>query len=202
MRKFQLLIVAGAAIYLSGCALEQWYPERFDTIEEVYAPGVSERQLNLAPAPSRISAEFDAPYADVFAVAERSVTQNQWNLHSSDEASGTILATRVTKGQFRTPNGYLPADRHYHYLVRIDEVSGSVSSLAAVVKTQGACKQINRAAFGAMTLGMSEAAFNSEMKDCKEDGSKTTWAQGEASVKGELDNLVILMRNNLIALGY
>lgn len=202
MRIIQLLLAAGFALSLSGCALEQWYPERFDTVEEVYPSGSGGQPFNQAPPTSRIAAEFDAPYADVFAVAERSVTQNQWNLHSSEEATGTILATRATKGQFRTPNGYLPADRHYHYLIRIDEASGSVSTLAAVAKTQGACKQINRAAFGAMTFGMSEAMFGSEMKDCREDGSKTTWAQGEASVKGELDNLVILMRNNLIALGY
>ena len=62
--------------------------------------------------------------------------------------------------------------------------------------------QINRAAVGALTLGISEASFGSEMKNCRDVGSKTTWAQGEASVKGELDNFVILMRNNLIALGY
>ena len=201
MRIFQLLLAAGFATGLSGCSLQQWYPERFDTIEEVYA-GEDQQQFVQAPPASRISAEFDAPYADVFAVAERSVTQNQWNLYSSDEATGTILATRATKGQFRTPNGPVPADRHYHYLIRVDEESGSVSSLAAVAKTQGACKQINRAAFGAMTFGISEASFGSAMKNCKESGSKTTWAQGEASVKGELDNFVILMRNNLIALGY
>ena len=95
-------------ISLSGCALDQWYPKRFDTIDEVYASVAADQSsFGRHRRQAGSTAEFEAPYADVFAVAERSVTQNQWNLHSADEATGTILATRATKGQFRTPNGPL-----------------------------------------------------------------------------------------------
>ena len=202
MKYLSWLSLAPALFVMQGCSMQQTYPTRFDTISEVYSTPLSEAQLTAAPPNSRITATFDAPYADVFSVASRSVTQNQWNLHSTDEAAGMILATRTVVGQFRTPNGYVPVDRHYHYLIRIDEKSAGASSLVAVAKTQGACVQINRGAMGAMSFGISEASFSSEMKNCRDRGSKTTWADGSASAKSELDNLVILMRNNLIALGY
>lgn len=202
MKKTLTLIVTSSLLSLSGCSMQQTYPKRFDTITDVYGDGVNENEFAAAPIPSKTTAVFDAPYADVFSVASTSVTQNQWNIHSADEEAGVILATRAIKDQFRTGNGYKQVDRHYHYFIRIDEVSGDQSRVQAVAKTQGGCLHANRGALAAMSFGISEAYISRAMKECRDVGSKTMWAEGEKSVKSELDNLVIVIRNNLIALGY
>lgn len=196
------LMIAVSLLSLTGCAMQQAYPERFDTVTEVYGSGVTDDEFAQAPLPSRTTAVFDAPYADVFSVASTSVTQNQWNIHSANEDAGVILATRAIKDQFRTGNGYMPVDRQYHYFIRVDEVSGDQSRVRAVAKTQGGCVHANRGALAAMSFGISEAYISKAMKECRDVGSKTMWAEGEKSVKSELDNLVIVIRNNLIALGY
>lgn len=191
-----------AAFLLSGCSLQQWYPERFDTPTEVFAVPPVDDTFAQAPPASKLVATFPAPYFDVYSVAARSVTQNQWNLVAQDQASGTLLATRVVGDQFMTPNGPLPADRHYHYLLRVSEENADSTRVEVVAKTQGACIQANRGAMAALSVGISEAYTPSSMKHCRDEGSKTTWAMGETSTRSELNNLAILVRNNLIELGY
>lgn len=202
MKAIKSISVLFAVFSLSGCSLTNWYPEHFDTVSEVYPNAADSSQLAAAPPSSKTATTFNAPYFDVFAVASRSVTQNQWNLVSQDENTGTILATKVVAGQFNTPNGPVPAERHYHFLIGVEEASAGQTQLWAVAKTQGACMQLKRGTAGAMTFGMSEASFPESMKNCRDQGSKTNWAIGINSAKAELDNLAILIRNNLIALGY
>lgn len=202
MKTTLTLIVTGSLLGLSGCAGDPTYPKRFDTVTEVYGDGVTDDEFAQAPMPSKTTAVFDAPYADVFSVVSTSVTQNQWNVHSADEDAGAFLATRAIKEQFRWGDSYIPVDRYYHYFIRIDEVSGGQSQVRAVAKTQGECRQVNRGAMAALTIGLSELYSSKAEKECRDVGSKTMWAEGVKSVKSELDNLVIVIRNNLIALGY
>lgn len=202
MRATFTIAIAGCLPFLGGCALEQTYPKRFDTVTEVYGSGVGDGGFQAAPVSSKSAATFDAPFADVFSIAETSVSQNQWNIHSADERDGVILATRVTRDQFRTGNGYMPVDRHYHYFIEVDEVSGEQSRVRAVARTQSGCVHANRGALAAMSFGISEAYISKAMKECRDVGSKTMWADGEHSVKSELDNFIIVMRNHLIQLGY
>lgn len=202
MKIFKAICLQALVLLTSGCSLQSWYPERFDSINEVYPAPVDSSLHTMAPESSKSSASFPAPYSDVFAVAERSATQNQWNVISADEGNGTILATRAVQDHFRTPNGSLPADRRYHYVIGVQETSAADTRVWVVARTQGACLQANRGAFGAMSFGISEAYIPASMKSCKDKGSKTDWAVGTKSAKADLDQLVVLMRNNLMALGY
>lgn len=202
MNTLKIICLQAAIVLLSGCSLQDWYPKEFDTVQEVYPAPADASIYSTAPEPSKANASFPAPYGDVFAVAERSATQNQWNVVAADEGSGTILATRAVMDQFSTPNGYLPADRRYHYVIGVQESGASDTRVWVVAKTQGACLQANRGTLGAMSFGISEAYIPAAMKSCREKGSKTTWAQGTKSAKAELDQLVVLIRNNLMALGY
>lgn len=196
------ILMLSCLVWMTGCSLSQVYPKQFDTIAAVYPERGSAADYSGAPPDSITTATFEAPFADVFAVAERSTTQNQWIIESVDEASGIIHASRSVKDSFWTPNGPTPVNRRYYYRLDLDEVSPSQSRIHITAKTQGECIQVNRGAMGAMSFGISEASFPASMKNCRDVGSKTTWATGQSSAKPDLDSLVILMRNNLIELGY
>ena len=202
MNLLKLTALSAIVVLSSGCAMQTWYPSQFDTVQQVYPERADASLYESAPESSRVSASFPAPYSDVVAVAERSATQNQWNVVSVDENSGNILASRAVKDQFRTPNGYLPADRRYHYVIGVQETAAADTRVWVVAKTQGACMQASRGTAAALSFGISEAYIPSSMKNCKKAGSKTMWAAGENSARHELEQLVILIRNNLIALGY
>jgi hypothetical protein len=202
MKLFTTVSILTAALVLSGCSISSWYPKNFDTVTEVYPARADNSLFDEAPETSRTGSTYDAAYYDVFALAVQSVSQNQWNLVSQDEATGTILATRAIADQFWTPNGPQAADRRYHYLIGVEEAGPEQTRVWAVAKTQGACIQLNRGTAGALTLGMSEAGFPAEMKNCKSTGSKTGWAVGTKSVKSELEQFSILLRNNLMSLEY
>lgn len=201
IKKALTLCVIVSASALGGCSFWDIYPEHLDSINDVYPQASMDGEFEAAPMTSKSSAVFGAPYVDVYAVVRRSAAQNQWNLQTEDEAAGSIRATRVTRDQARTGDSFTPVDRNFYYLINVDEISGTESRVRVIAKTQAQCFQVKRGQYAAISLGLSEAYTAREQKECRAVGSKTQWAQGDNSAKAELENLIVLIRNNLIALG-
>lgn len=201
IKKALTFCVIVSASTLGGCSFWDIYPEHLDSVSDVYPEASLDGEFEAAPPASKSSAVFGAPYVDVYAVVRRSAAQNQWNLQTEDETAGSIRATRVVKDQARTGDHFTPVDRNFYYLINVDEVSGTESSVRIVAKTQAQCFQVRRGSYAAISLGLSEAYTAREQKECRAVGSKTQWAQGDNSAKSELDSFIVLVRNNLIALG-
>lgn len=203
MRYSLAKIVFGAMVLsnVAACGSTGLYPAELASATEVYPPSAIAASYESAPTVSKTEATFDTAFADVWSITRRSIAQNQWIIRSESESDGVILATKTVRDQRASGDSYQPTDRNYYFLVDVSELAGSQSRIRAVARTQAQCYQIARGAAAAMTIGLSELYTRDEQKNCKDEASKVQWAEGSKSAKTDLENLIVLVNNNLIAAG-
>lgn len=184
--------------FLSGCFPRAIYlPERFSTIDEVYPSGEVFDHLGDVPVDSYKKVVFEAPYEDVFRIAEVSATQAMFNIESVDKAKGLIFALKVTQepGVWNySACGSPRNDKRYFYAIRVKETGPTTTEVTILSKAQGASCYAGGASVGT-AVGTGLGVFN---KDKAVAYASVHWSTNLQ----DLLQYVTLMRNNLIASGY
>lgn len=198
----KFLCLLGLVAVLGGCA-HDIYPERIDAVHEVYPGGLVGTDYDAAPIESKAESIIPAGYADIYEVVRRSMAQNQWNTQREDAKSGQLLATKITREQAWNIG---MTDRHYFFAVSVSELGPKKTQIRVTAKTQRRCAHtgpMGRTVMAVSTLGLSEGKesfgmVGDETYQCKEVMSKARWA---LDVRGELNQLMVFVRNNMIAAG-
>jgi hypothetical protein len=194
------LILTFVFLLLTGClpGLQmEWIPDRFATLQEVYAPGDLLRSIEVAPIDSNIKKVFNAPYEDVFRAAIVSAGQTQWLVEVQDKAKGVILATRVLQtpppvgaGANCEANNFAnknPTRRNYYYAVVITEKGPKSIEVTALAKAQGKCEH--------------KGCLARERHEECERYASVHWATGHDNAMSELSQFMVFINNHLIAAG-
>ncbi|VAW67522.1 hypothetical protein MNBD_GAMMA09-167 [hydrothermal vent metagenome] len=195
----KVFIALFALVLFSGCSpINQLV--RFDTVGQVYS---SDQLLKVPDDASRNaikSVTYSVPYADVFRVVDVSATQALFDVDSSNEDEGKILATRETKGLL----GEDSIQIFFHAIV-VEEKGPRETKVTVLSKVQSSCYKFSggtRTFYAISTFGLSEllTAIGGEL-NC-DDHIKVHWVNSDRySTRKEVNQLFTIIRNNLIARG-
>jgi hypothetical protein len=180
---------------LAGCGTAKQYPaEGLTTVDKVFDVASPAAAAGAAPAESRKSSTFKASYADVFRAVVVATSQNQINIENEDRSRGYVTGTRAIQMVppiRRCPNSESLNGRalplRYFYIVVVRERAAKSTEVVAAVKTQGTCWTGN--------------CFDSVDKEACGAYSKPHWATQQENPDESLTQLMVFIRNNLIAAG-
>ena len=178
-----------ALLFLSGCMpASMVVPDRFSTVRDAYPQNA--RQIINADLPtgSTKTANYAAPYEDVFRAVIESTGQALLNIASSDKNSGLILATKSAKvrNAFDSQiNQAYEAERKHFFAIVVSEKGPESTDVQIVSKVQTSC-QFN-------------SWFGEEI--CQEEAKVKYTSDFWHSTSTDMNNLLTFIRNNLFAAG-
>ncbi len=190
-------LCAALPVLLSACfGTAILYPAQgqLSGIGEVFNAGNPAAEADAAPVGSKRSNTFAASYQEVFRAAVVGASQNQINVESENRSRGYILGTRAIQMVplvNRCPNSEglngraLPL--RYYYVIAVKEKGPKATEVVAAVKAQGTCWSGN--------------CFESVDKAQCAAYSKPHWATSQENPDETLTQLMVFIRNNLIAAG-
>jgi hypothetical protein len=191
MRLLSCVVAAGL---IAGCGTKIRMPQAGLTpIENVFAESNVAASVSAAPAESRKTSVFQAPYADVFRAVVVGASQNQINIESENKSQGYVLGTRaiqIVPPVPRCPNSEPYNGRalplRYYYAIVVKERAAKRTEVTVAIKAQGTCW------FG--------HCFESVDRPCKT-YSVPHWATANENPDESMTQLMTFIRNNLIAAG-
>ena len=189
-------LCAALPLLLSACfgTAVQYPPTGLSNSGEVFKPANPAAEAEAAPAGSKRSSVFAAPYQDVYRAALVGASQNQINVENENRSRGYILGTRAIQMVPLVPrcanseplNGRaLPL--RYYYVISVREKGPKATEVVAAVKAQGTCWSGN--------------CFESVDKAQCAAYSTPHWATAQENPDEALTQLMVFIRNNLIAAG-
>lgn len=194
MKTARIVLITMALGIYSGCAANVWHPVRFSTTEEAFA---SLKPADQIPPPDSVKkGVFRAPFEDVWRAASISASQAQLNVEIENKAKGVIFATRTIQAapfptvptcQFSQPYNGVPQQRNYYYAIVLKEQEAKSTEVTVLALAQGRC--ITGACAGFV-----------DGEECRK-YSSIHWATGLENSMTELNQVLIFIRNNLIAAG-
>jgi hypothetical protein len=178
---------------LEGCGGGMWLPQRFGTVGEAYLSRDYLQSIEHIPSESYQKSMFNAPYEDVYRAVSVSASQAQLNIKKENKAEGLIFAEQALK--INPPTDLLncpannfannkPALWYYYYAIVIKEKGPKSTEVTAMAKAQGRCH--------------TGGCWGND--NCPH-YSAIHWASGPDSAMTNLSQLMIFIRNNLIAAG-
>lgn len=189
-----------ALLILTGCASTK-LPEKWASTSDAY-PDEASLQPPEGLEDAYESAIFPAPYEDVYRAALISASQANLNVTHEDKSAGRIFAKRVLDyaPSVFTTGGH--AERRYFYAVVLDELGPKSVKVTIMAKAQGACEMGAPPLVDIATLGTT-AAMDAGMnvKELCLYYSQPHWATDFDHSAKELNDFMVLVRNNLIAAG-
>jgi len=180
----QLLAVV-SLLLVTGCVTWIILPEHWASAKEAF-PDKKSTNPPHEKQDAYVVAKFRAPYEDVYRAALVSASQALFNVTEENKREGYILAERIT-----TTQGGQPV--HYYYAIRIDEIHAKESHVTLAAKAQRMCKFI-------MGVGKDACTRVSELHWVDERLEIAEYPNPEGT-KAEMNQLIVFIRNNLIAAG-
>jgi hypothetical protein len=184
-----------ATVLLSGCPSVIQHPPqgRLSSVEEVFDKVNPGAEADQAPAGSKRSNTFAASYQEVFRAVVVGASQNQINIESENRARGLVLGTRAIQTippVPRCPNSEQLNGRalplKYFYVISVREKGPKTTEVVAALKAQGTC--------------WSACLESVDLHQCKA-YSVPHWATPPENPDETLTQLMVFIRNNLIAAG-
>lgn len=180
-------------LILGGCGGGVWLPQRFGTAGEAYLSKDYLQSTEHIPSESHQKSMFNVPYEDVYRAVYVSASQAQLNIVKESKAEGVILALQALT--INPPSDLMncpannfannkPLQWYYYYAIVIKERGPRSTEVTAMAKAQGRC--------------FSGVCFGND--PCPQYAS-IHWAAGLDSAMTNLSQLMVFIRNNLIAAG-
>lgn len=184
-------------VFLNGCFPRGIVlPERFSTLKEVYPSDDVFDNLEGIPPDSYKRATYQAPYEDVFRIANVSATQAMMSVESINKTTGIIYAMKVTQepGVWNyNACGSAKNEKRYFYAIKVSETGPEATEILILSKAQGAACYAGGASIGTV-VGSGMGLFK---KDEAEAYATVHWS----TKLQDLLEYFNLIRNNLIAEG-
>ena len=153
--------------------------------------------LEGIPADSYKRVTYEAPYEDVFRIANISATQAMFSVESIDKSKGIIFAMKVTQEQGvwnYNACGSPKNEKRYFYAIKVTEIGPETTEILVLSKTQGAACYAGGASVGTV-VGSGMGLFR---KDEAEAYATVHWS----TKLQDLLDYFNLIRTNLIAEGF
>ena len=196
VRPVRWALCVALPVLLSACfgPAVQYPSQGLSAIGQVYNPGNPSAEADAAPAGSKKSSVFAASYQDVYRATLVGVSQNQINVENENRSRGYILGTRAIQMVplvGRCPNSEPLNGRalpmRFYYVISVKEKGPKATEVVAAVKAQGTCWSGN--------------CFESVDKAQCAAYSTPHWATAQENPDEALTQLMVFIRNNLIAAG-
>lgn len=192
-----VLFCAALFVFLNSCFPRGIVlPERFSTLKEVYPSDDVFDNLEGIPPDSYKRATYQAPYEDVFRIANVSATQAMMSVESINKTTGIIYAMKVTQepGVWNyNACGSAKNEKRYFYAIKVSETGPEATEILILSKAQGAACYAGGASIGTV-VGSGMGLFK---KDEAEAYATVHWS----TKLQDLLEYFSLIRNNLIAEG-
>ena len=192
IKRVALNMILLGSLFMAGCG-GVWIPERFASLNEVYSTQNYLQSIDSIPPESIQKRVFDAPFEDVYQAVNVSASQAQLDVRTENKADGLILAMQTLTIDPPSDLMNCPANDFsnkkqlqwkYYYLIFVREKGSRSTEVVVMVKAQGRCLQ--GGCFG---------------KDPCPDYASVHWATGYDNAEGQLSQLMVFIRNNLIQAG-
>jgi hypothetical protein len=184
------------AVLVSGCfgpAILNPPQGQLSGLGEVFGGANPAAAADEAPPGSKKSGTFAASYQDVFRAVVVGASQNQINVESENRSGGYVMGTRavqIVPPVPRCPNSQSVNGRalplRYYYVIAVKEKGPKTTEVVAAIKAQGVC-----------WTGM---CYESVQLPCKA-YAVPHWTTAQENPDESLTQLMIFIRNNLIAAG-
>ena len=185
-------------VFLNGCFPRGIVlPERFSTLKEAYPSDDVFDNLEGVPPDSYKKVTYQAPYEDVFRIANISATQAMFSVESINKSAGIIYAMKITQepGVWNySACGSAKNEKRYFYAIKISETGSETTEIIVLAKAQGAACYAGGASVGTV-VGSGMGLFK---KDEAEAYASVHWS----TKLQDLLEYFNLIRNNLIAEGF
>jgi hypothetical protein len=147
------------------------------------------------------SAQFAAPYDDVFRAAVVAAGQALLNIEEQQKSAGMVYASRsLTMPPHGTSEARRKRTQHtYFYAISVRELGPKTSEVRISAKVQGGCDMVGAGIY-MLTAGVLTKQFNDENDRCRA-LTAGMWADGEHSSEPEMQQFLALLRNQLVAAG-
>lgn len=192
-----VLFCVALFVFLNGCFPRGIVlPDRFSTLKEVYPSDDVFDNLEGIPADSYKRATYQAPFEDVFRIANVSATQAMMSVESINKTTGIIYAMKVTQepGVWNyNACGSAKNEKRYFYAIKVSETGPEATEILVLSKAQGAACYAGGASIGTV-VGSGMGLFK---KDEAEAYATVHWS----TKLQDLLEYFNLIRNNLIAEG-
>jgi hypothetical protein len=185
-------------VFLYGCFPRGIVlPDKFSTLKEVYpSDDVFDNLEGISPD-SHKRVAYQAPYEDVFRIANVSATQAMMSVESINKSTGIIYAMKVTQepGVWNySACGSAINEKRYFYAIKISETGPETTEILILAKAQGAACYAGGASVGTV-VGSGMGLFKKEEAEAY---ATVHWSKKIQDLL-EYFNLI---KNNLIAEGF